>query len=244
MMTINALKKSFIAVLITLPAMAYAISAHAGPELRASSTEVMVGETIQINALSGSSLIPVYAKDWNVSPEFDLISSNRTGARIQAVSPGFGTISAKVNLKNLTLTLKIVGVTEEVTALTAEPTVKPVTPVQPPIAIIPPEPASEPTATQPTSTQPTSTQPTTTQPTSTQPTAAVTPTAAAESPAKLSACELEMTHHKNQIAQDFSAGRYDQARAKLLELKKDWQEDNRWADALLGAIEQLSPTAR
>jgi len=215
---INASKKSFIAVLIGMSAMAYGISAQAGPELRSSSTEVMVGETIQVNALSGSSLIPVYAKDWNVSSEFELISSNRSGARIQAVSPGFGTISAKVNLKNLTLTLRIVGVTEEVTALAAEPTVKPATPVQPPVAIIPPAPASEPATTE--------------------------PRTAAESSAKLSACEQEMANHKNQIAQDFSAGRYDQARAKLLELKKGWQEDNRWADALLGAIEQLSPASR
>ena len=60
----SVFRTTFAATLLTLAAALYSMAAQAAPELKASATEVSVGETIQIEASSGSSMIPVYAKDF------------------------------------------------------------------------------------------------------------------------------------------------------------------------------------
>ena len=141
-------------------------------------------------------MLPVYAKDWNVSPEFSLISAGRTGAKVKALAPGFGTVSANVNLKAVSIDIKVAPAKPTVTA-PAEP-VAAAAPVAEAVPVPPPGP-------------------------------------------KISACQQEIIDRKQEIAQDFNSGNYDAARAKLLELKKAWQDDGRWADALLGAINMLAP---
>lgn len=190
----SVFKTTFAATLLTLAAALYSVAAQAAAELKASASEVTVGETIQIDASSGSSMIPVYAKDWNVSPEFSLISAGRSGAKIKALTAGVGTVSANVNLKDLSIGIKIVA---------AKPAAAvPVAPIAP-----------------------------------------VQEVTAAPPARKLNACQQEMVERKREIAQDLNEGYYDKARTKLLDLKKSWQEDSRWADAMLGAIEKLSPEA-
>ncbi len=190
------------ATLLALSTSCFAASAWPAPELRASATQVSVGDTLQIDASSGSSMLPVYAKDWNVSPQFSLISAGRTGARVKAVAPGFGAVSANVTPRELTIDIKV-------------PAAKPVIaePASPAPAVID---------------------------------AAIAPPVAEEAVApppsqKLSACQQEIIDRKQEIAQDFNTGNYDAARTKLLDLKQSWQEDGRWADALLGAINMLAP---
>jgi hypothetical protein len=180
-------------------------TAQAAPELRASATEVMVGESIEIQALSGSSMLPVYAKSWNVSPEFSLMSAGRVGAKIRAIAPGEGVVSANVNLKEVSVGIRV---------LEAKAMEQPV----------PSAPATAATAT---------------------PSAPPAQSVIAAPPSQsLSACEQDMLDRKRDISNDFSAGRYEAARSKLLDLKKSWQDDARWAEALLGAIEQISPATR
>jgi len=175
-------------------------TAQAAPELRASATEVMVGESIEIQALSGSSMLPVYAKSWNVSPEFSLMSAGRVGAKIRAIAPGEGVVSANVNLKEVSVGIRVL----EAKAMEQPVSSAPAAPSAPPAQIVIAAPPSQ----------------------------------------SLSACEQDMLDRKRDISNDFSAGRYEAARSKLLDLKKSWQDDARWADALLGAIEQISPATR
>ncbi len=103
----TGLYKPFAATLLSLTALLFGTTAQAAPELKVSASEVSVGETIQIDASSGSSMIPVYAKEWNVSSQFSLISAGRTGAKIKAIAAGTGTVSANVNLKDLAVTIKV-----------------------------------------------------------------------------------------------------------------------------------------
>ena len=141
-------------------------------------------------------MIPVYAKEWNVSPQFSLISAGRTGAKVRALTAGTGTVSANVNLKDLAVTINVFAPEP----VAAAPVVTPVaTPVQEVVPVAPVQ--------------------------------------------KLSACQQEMVDRKREIAQDFNEARYDDARAKLLDMKKAWLNDSRWADALLGAIDKLAPLA-
>lgn len=192
-------KTPLAAALLVLSSALYGAGAWAAPDLKASTTEAVVGETIQIDAISGSSMMPVYAKDWNVSSQFSLISAGRTGAKIKALSTGVGTVSANVNLKDLSISINVVA---------AEPlAAAPAAPVAAPVAV----PAQE--------------------------------VVAAPPAPKLSACQQEMVDRKREIAQDFNEARYDDARAKLLDMKKAWLNDSRWADALLGAIDKLAPAA-
>jgi hypothetical protein len=193
-------KPHLTAPLLILAAALFGAPAQAAPSLNASASEVSVGETIQIDAASGSSMIPVYAKDWNVSPEFSLVSASRTGAKIRALTPGYGSVSANVNLKELSIDIKVNAAKATVAA--------PVTPA-PAANVAPAAPAPE--------------------------------VVAAPPAAKNTACQQEMVERKREIAQDFNQANYDAARAKLLDMKKTWLEDSRWADALLGAINTLSP---
>jgi len=180
-------------------------TAQAAPELRASATEVMVGESIEIQALSGSSMLPVYAKSWNVSPEFSLMSAGRVGAKIRAIAPGEGVVSANVNLKEVSVGIRVLEAKAmEQPVPSAPATAAAASPSAPPAQSVIAAPPSQ----------------------------------------SLSACEQDMLDRKRDISNDFSAGRYEAARSKLLDLKKSWQDDARWADALLGAIEQISPATR
>ncbi len=192
----RVLNHTFAATLLTLSLSALSTVAWSAPELRTESVFVTLGDTLQIDASSGSSMLPVYAKDWNVSPEFSLISAGRTGAKVKALAPGFGTVSANVNLKAVSIDIKVAPAKPTVTA-PAEP-VAAAAPVAEAVPVPPPGP-------------------------------------------KISACQQEIIDRKQEIAQDFNSGNYDAARAKLLELKKAWQDDGRWADALLGAINMLAP---
>ena len=180
----------------------YGSTAQAAPELRASATEVMVGESIEIQALSGSSMLPVYAKSWNVSPEFSLMSAGRVGAKIRAIAPGDGVVSANVNLKEVSVGIRVLEAKAMEQPVASAPAAA--TPSAPPAQSVIAAPPSQ----------------------------------------SLSACEQDMLDRKRDISNDFSAGRYEAARSKLLDLKKSWQDDARWADALLGAIEQISPATR
>jgi len=176
-------------------------TAQAAPELRASATEVMVGESIEIQALSGSSMLPVYAKSWNVSPEFSLMSAGRVGAKIRAIAPGEGVVSANVNLKEVSVGIRVLEAKAMEQPVSSAPAAAPSAPPAQSVIAAPPS-------------------------------------------QSLSACEQDMLDRKRDISNDFSAGRFEAARSKLLDLKKSWQDDARWADALLGAIEQISPATR
>jgi len=176
-------------------------TAQAAPELRASATEVMVGESIEIQALSGSSMLPVYAKSWNVSPEFSLMSAGRVGAKIRAIAPGEGVVSANVNLKEVSVGIRVLEAKAMEQPVSSAPAAAPSAPPAQSVIAVPPS-------------------------------------------QSLSACEQDMLDRKRDISNDFSAGRFEAARSKLLDLKKSWQDDARWADALLGAIEQISPATR
>jgi len=190
-------KRPFANILLLIAAVLFSMSAQSAPGLTASASEVMEGETIQIDASSGSPRIPVFARDWNLSQELSLISAGRTGAKIKALAAGIGTVSANVNQQALSIKIKVVAA----------------------------KPASAGTA---------------------KPFAAMAPAQAIVtrvSAQKLSACQLDMSDCKREVSQDINEGRYDAARAKLAALKKAWQEDSRWADAMLGAIEKLAPDA-
>jgi hypothetical protein len=212
---------------VSLTALLISTPAFAAPELKSSVDRAMVGEEIQITASSGSSLIPVYAKDWNVSSEFGLISSNRSGAKIKAIKPGFGTVSAKVNLRELAIDIRVVAAPPiEPPAEQAKPAaIEPVIPskVEAPIPLEVPVAAMTPAMP--------------------EMHIAVPVVTAAPASKKLTACQQEIVDRKREIAHDFNEGHYTEARNKLLELKKSWQDDSRWADALLGAIDKLAPNA-
>jgi len=183
--------------LLLIAAGLFSMSAQSAPGLKVPASEVAEGETIQIDASSGSPKIPVFAKDWNISQEFSLISAGHTGARIKALSAGIGTVSAKVNQQTIFIRIKVVAA-RPAPAGTAKP-VAAMAPAQASVTMV--------------------------------------------SPQKLSACQQDMGDRKREVSQDINEGRYDAARAKLIALKKAWQEDSRWADAMLGAIEKLAPDA-
>jgi len=147
-------------------------------------------------------MLPVYAKSWNVSPEFSLMSAGRVGAKIRAIAPGEGMVSANVNLKEVSVGIRVLEAKAMEQPVSSAPAAAP--PSAPPAQSVIAAPPSQ----------------------------------------SLSACEQDMLDRKRDISNDFSAGRFEAARSKLLDLKKSWQDDARWADALLGAIEQISPATR
>jgi hypothetical protein len=104
----TAIKRTFAASLLGMASLFMAPTALAGAELRASATEVAVGDTVKIEAASGSSLLPVYAREWATTPELDIVSSSRTGATVKAISVGLGNVSASVNLKDLAVAIRVV----------------------------------------------------------------------------------------------------------------------------------------
>jgi hypothetical protein len=190
-------KPPFVAILLVIAVALFSTSAQSAPGLKAPASEIAEGETIQIDASSGSPRIPVFAKDWNISQEFSLISAGPTGARIRALAAGIGTVSANVNQQTIFTRIKVVAA-RPASAGTAKP-----------VASLAPAQAS----------------------------------VTAASAQRLSACQQDMGERKREVSQDINEGRYDAARAKLNALKKTWQEDSRWADAMLGAIEKLAPEA-
>lgn len=109
-------KLPFAATLLVIAVTLFSTSAHAAPGLKASATQVTVGDTIQIDASSGAANIPVFATNWNISQEFSLISAGLAGAKIKALTAGTGKISAKVNQKAIFLKLKVVAKKHAATA--------------------------------------------------------------------------------------------------------------------------------
>jgi len=193
----GVIKLPFAATFLVIAVALLSTSAQSAPGLKVPVSEVAEGETIQIDASSGSPRIMAFAKDWNISQEFSLISAGPNGARIKALTAGIGTVSANVNQQAISIRIKVVA---------AKPApagaVKPVTlmaPAQPTVTMV--------------------------------------------SAQKLSPCQQDMGDRKRDVSQDINEGRYDAARTKLIALKKAWQEDSRWADAMLGAIEKLAPEA-
>jgi molecular chaperone DnaK (HSP70) len=190
-------KLSFITTLFVIAAALFSTSVQSAPGLKVPASEVAEGETIQIDASSGSPKIPVFAKDWNISQEFSLISAGNTGVKIKALTPGIGTVSANVNQQALSIKIKVMAA-KPAPAGTAKP-IATMAPAQSTITMV--------------------------------------------SAQKLSPCQQDMGDRKREVSQDINEGRYDAARTKLVALKKALQEDSRWADAMLGAIEKLVPEA-